>query len=272
MKDLLTKELHGLSVIRMNDKEDRFNSSNSFFSKSDEDHNGFPKEVMTIETSPTKPVQRKCTNVNPKYNTTHKKTLGSRLSTNNFAFRLNFNNTAHHNAKPNNNANVNANKLLTNESDFLIRKLQRKYTNKLQKVQEGFAVELDKLYKDNFDKIEEINTRYNVDIYKHNNIEDDKNKSRQILNDKENELNEVENEFIIKKNCSLMNYNEQINTLREEILKELNHEAQLLRSESKLTTTNCNIHVNNTNTNNIVRLSHNPNNGKHKKATKKTAK
>ena len=223
MKDLLTKELQGLSIIKINEKEDRFNSSDSFFS---DDNNIFSKDIMITEISPVKHIKHKCTNVNPKYNTTHKKTLSSRLTTNNFAFKLNFNNAAYHNNKNNNNnnnTNTNINKLLTNESDFLIRKLQRKYNEKLQKVQESFVVELDKLYKDNFDKIEEINNKYNIDYYKQNNIEDDKNKSRQIITDKENELNEVENEFIIKKNSSLMTYNEQINVLREEILKEINH-------------------------------------------------
>ena len=213
MKDLLTKELHGLSIIKINEKEDRFNSSDSFFSKSEDDNNIFTKDIMLTEISPSKHIKHKCTNVNPKYNTTHKKTLSSRLTSNHFAFKLNFNNAT---CNKNNN---NINKLLTNESDGLIRKLQRKYNDKLQKVQESFVIELDKLYKDNFDKIEEINNKYNIDYYKQNNIEDDKNKSRQILNDKENELNEVENEFIIKKNCSLMNYNEQINTFQINIDK-----------------------------------------------------
>jgi hypothetical protein len=223
---------------------------------------------MLTEISPSKHIKHKCTNVNPKYNTTHKKTLSSRLTSNHFAFKLNFNNATCN--KNNNNNNIN--KLLTNESDGLIRKLQRKYNDKLQKVQESFVIELDKLYKDNFDKIEEINNKYNIDYYKQNNIEDDKNKSRQILNDKENELNEVENEFIIKKNCSLMNYNEQINTLREEILKEINHEAQLLQNEIKLITNNYNIHTSNNTNNNIGRFSHNPSNVRYKKPIKKYGK
>lgn len=271
MKDLLTKELHGLSIIKINEKEDRFNSSDSFFSKSEDDNNIFTKDIMLTEISSSKHIKHKCTNVNPKYNTTHKKTLSSRLTSNHFAFKLNFNNAT---CNKNNN-NININKLLTNESDGLIRKLQRKYNDKLQKVQESFVIELDKLYKDNFDKIEEINNKYNIDYYKQNNIEDDKNKSRQILNDKENELNEVENEFIIKKNCSLMNYNEQINILREEILKEINHEAQLLQNEIKLVTNNYNIHTSNNtnhNNNNIGRFSHNPNNVRYKKPIKKYGK
>lgn len=107
-----------------------------------------------------------------------------------------------------------------NPTDDLIKNLQKKYISLLSKVQTKFRNELDKLYQENFEKIEEINKTFNYEIYKSNTTNN--NNYNKLVNEKNAKINELENEFIIKKNYTLVKFTEDICKLREEIINEIN--------------------------------------------------
>ena len=106
---------------------------------------------------------------------------------------------------------------------------QSKYLTALSEIQNSFRIELDNLYKENFDKIEEVNKKYNYDLYKSNTSNNVK--YNKLLNEKNTELNDIENEFIIKKNYALVTFNEEICKLKESIISEINKEGYKFKEE-----------------------------------------
>ena len=56
-------------------------------------------------------------------------------------------------------------------------------------------------------------------------------KYNKLLNEKNTELNDIENEFIIKKNYALVTFNEEICKLKESIISEINKEGYKFKEE-----------------------------------------
>ena len=77
---------------------------------------------------------------------------------------------------------------------------------------------------ENFRKIEEINNKFNNETLKNSN--DDENN-----NEKNDLYEEVEAEFIIKKNSTLLKYNENISKLKENIKNEINKQGNNIKEE-----------------------------------------
>lgn len=116
-----------------------------------------------------------------------------------------------------------------NPTDNLIKTLQKKYISMLANIQAKFRNELDKLYQENFEKIEEINKTFNYEIYKSNTTNN--NNYNKLINDKNAKINEIENEFIIKKNYTLVKFTEDICKLREEIINEINKGGKKIKED-----------------------------------------
>ena len=125
---------------------------------------------------------------------------------------------------------------INNESWFeeIINKIEVKNIENLQKIQNDFIKELNDIYSENFKRIEEVNKKYNNEIYiiseDNDNIEE-KEIYNQLLNEKNECLEEIESEFIIKKNCSLLKYNDRIIKLKENIINEINEEGKNIKDE-----------------------------------------
>lgn len=130
-------------------------------------------------------------------------------------------------------------KVQAQQLELIIKRNQDKILTKLNVIQKKFLTDLDKLYKDNFNKIEETNKKYSLDLYKCfndvNNVNDtgENSKINQLRNAKSVDINEIESDFIIKKNCILLQYNTEICKLREWVVKELNNEGNKLIAEYK---------------------------------------
>ena len=106
----------------------------------------------------------------------------------------------------------------------IILKVQKQFLPQLTKIQNDYIKELDQIYMENFRKIEEINDKYNNETLKNSN--DDENN-----NEKNDLYEEVEAEFIIKKNSTLLKYNENISKLKENIKNEINKQGNNIKEE-----------------------------------------
>ena len=117
----------------------------------------------------------------------------------------------------------------------IIIKVQKQFLPQLTKIQNDYIKELDDIYIENFTKIEEINFKYNFDNNEDNNESknnsNNQNENNEIINVKNDLFEEVESEFIIKKNCTLLKYNENISQLKENIKKEINKLANVIKDE-----------------------------------------
>ena len=120
----------------------------------------------------------------------------------------------------NNNEKQNINKI--------IKKIQDKNIKTLKNIQEGFIKELESIYKENLDKIEEIDEKYDK-LIQENNIENNNNKFNLIMNDKNEELDDIEREFLLKKSICLCNYNEKISNLRKDVINDINNESENIK-------------------------------------------
>lgn len=117
----------------------------------------------------------------------------------------------------------------------IILKVQNQFLPQLSKIQDDYIKELDNIYIENFNKIEEINYKYNSDNNEYNNESEnnlnEQNENNEIINIKNDLFEEVESEFIIKKNSTLLKYNENISQLKECIKKEINKLANEIKEE-----------------------------------------
>ena len=117
----------------------------------------------------------------------------------------------------------------------IIVKVQNQFLPQLTKIQNDYIKELDDIYIENFKKIEEINFKFNFDNNEENNESknnsNNQNETNEILNVKNDLFEEVESEFIIKKNSTLLKYNENILQLKESIKKEINKIANVIKEE-----------------------------------------
>jgi len=120
----------------------------------------------------------------------------------------------------NNNEKQNINKI--------IKKIQDKNIKTLKNIQEGFIKELESIYKENLDKIEEIDEKYDK-LIQENNIENNNNQLNLIINDKNEELDDIEREFLLKKSICLCNYNENISNLRNDVINDINNESENIK-------------------------------------------
>ena len=118
----------------------------------------------------------------------------------------------------------------------IINKIQKINLNSLQKIQNDFIKELNEIYSENLNKIEEVNKKYKNEIHEislqldNENIENNE-KYIELMNEKNEALEEIESVFIIKKNCSLLKYNDRIIKLKENIIKGINEEGVNIREE-----------------------------------------
>ena len=117
----------------------------------------------------------------------------------------------------------------------IILKVQNQFLPQLSKIQDDYIKELDNIYIENFNKIEEINYKYNSDNNEYNNESEnnlnEQNENNEMINIKNDLFEEVESEFIIKKNSTLLKYNENISQLKECIKKEINKLANEIKEE-----------------------------------------
>jgi len=120
----------------------------------------------------------------------------------------------------NNNEKQNINKI--------IKKIQDKNIKTLKNIQEGFIKELESIYKENLDKIEEIDEKYDK-LIQETNVENNNNKLNLIMNDKNEELDDIEREFLLKKSICLCNYNEKISNLRKDVINDINNESENIK-------------------------------------------
>ena len=125
----------------------------------------------------------------------------------------------------NNNNNKNIEKQNINK---IIKKIQDKNIKTLKNIQEGFIKELESIYKENLDKIEEIDEKYDK-LIQENNIENNNNKLNLIMNDKNEELDDIEREFLLKKSICLCNYNENISNLKKDVINDINNESENIK-------------------------------------------
>ena len=125
----------------------------------------------------------------------------------------------------NNINNKNNEKLNINK---IIKKIQDKNIKTLKNIQEGFIKELESIYKENLDKIEEIDEKYDK-LIQENNIENNNNKLNLIMNDKNEELDDIEREFLLKKSICLCNYNENISNLKKDVINDINNESENIK-------------------------------------------
>ena len=125
----------------------------------------------------------------------------------------------------NNINNKNNEKLNINK---IIKKIQDKNIKTLINIQEGFIKELESIYKENLDKIEEIDEKYDK-LIQENNIENNNNKLNLIMNDKNEELDDIEREFLLKKSICLCNYNENISNLKKDVINDINNESENIK-------------------------------------------
>ena len=110
----------------------------------------------------------------------------------------------------------------------IIKKIQDKNIKTLKNIQEGFIKELESIYKENLDKIEEIDEKYDK-LIQENNIENNNNKLNLIMNDKNEELDDIEREFLLKKSICLCNYNENISNLKKDVINDINNESENIK-------------------------------------------
>ncbi len=118
----------------------------------------------------------------------------------------------------------------------IINKIEKINLNNLQMIQNDFIKELNEIYTENLKKIEEVNKKYKNKIHEISlelNNEDIENNEKyiQLINEKNEILEEIETIFIIKKNCSLLKYNDRMIKLKENIIKGINEEADNIREE-----------------------------------------
>ncbi len=118
----------------------------------------------------------------------------------------------------------------------IINKIENINLNNLQMIQNDFIKELNEIYAENLKKIEEVNKKYKNKIHEISleldNVDIEKSeKYIQIVNEKNEILEEIEGIFIIKKNCSLLKYNDRMIRLKENIIKGINEEAVNIREK-----------------------------------------
>ena len=100
------------------------------------------------------------------------------------------------------------------------------FENSYAKIQDEYGQELDKVYVEKIKRINEINDKYDYELYQlkeYCDVGDDTNVNNAVYtsvkNDKDDELEEVEEDFVMKKAHVKMNFTIKIDQIKEENLK-----------------------------------------------------
>ena len=118
------------------------------------------------------------------------------------------------------------------------------FNNSAIEAQNNFEENLDKLFKEKMDKLNEINKKYDNELYRLRGYIDYSNKENinniiydSVLKDKNEELNKIEKEFFYKKDYALSSYKERGETLKDifkiEISQCLNNIKKEISSQLK---------------------------------------
>ena len=94
-----------------------------------------------------------------------------------------------------------------------------------KKVQIEYMEELDNIYKEKFNKIREIKSKYDYDIYELQKIykNDYKDLIHELKEEKDNKISDIQDDFIIKKNLAKKKFQDKIIEIQENSLCERNN-------------------------------------------------